>query len=109
MVVVGASGTALERSPLWRQILADVVGMEVVLGRVSEATSLGAAVLMAEAVFGGGKGEGEEGVARAPLPEEAAMHVPDAAAHAVYRGAMRRQSALYDALYPPTTGTGAGR
>ena len=97
---VGASGTALERSPLWRQMLADVLGMEVVLGRVSEATSLGAALLMAEALFGVG-----EGVEVGPEEEEdgavAARHVPDAAAHVVYKEVMRRQTALYDALYPP--------
>lgn len=98
---VGASGTALERSPLWRQMLADVLGMELVLGRVSEATSLGAALLMAEALFGVGEGvevgqEGEEdGVV------VAARHVPDAVAHAAYKEVMRRQTALYDALYPP--------
>lgn len=99
---VGASGTALEKSPLWRQIVADVLGVEVALGRVAEATSLGAALLMAEALFGPGE-PGEPCVAAPVGVEEAARHVPDAGAHAAYKEVMRRQSALYDALYPTSS------
>lgn len=93
-VVVGASGTALECSRLWRQILADVLGMDVVLGKQSEATSLGAAVLMAEGLFGGSEVEGgrEEEVLH--------RHQPEDKANAAYQEMLKRQDALYDALYP---------
>ena len=107
--VVGASGTALEASPLWRQILADVLGMEVVLGGVSEATSAGAAMLMAEGLFGRGTGIRTAGsnlqAAPAPGVAVAARHTPNAEAHAAYQVAMRRQQQLYDALYPPAAQT----
>ncbi|GAB5031647.1 sugar (pentulose and hexulose) kinases [Nannochloropsis oceanica] len=98
-VVVGASGTALECSPLWRQILADVLGMEVRLGKQSEATSLGAAILMSEGFFGrqeeGGMEEGDEW-------EEEALHrhVPAEKAHTVYMEMLKRQDELYEAMYP---------
>jgi len=97
-VVVGASGTALECSRLWRQILSDVLGMEVRIGKRSEATSLGAAVLMAEGLFGrkeGGK-EGEEGEEGGVLHR----HVPEEKAHGVYLELLKRQDALYEAMYP---------
>lgn len=95
--IVGASGTALECSRLWRQILADVLGIDVVLGNASEATSLGAAVLMAEGLFK--TRLTEEGLG----PHEKAFHhKPAAKAHVTYQAALERQEALYEALYSST-------
>ena len=91
--MVGASGTALEVSPLWRQIFSDVLDFPVVLGLASEATSVGAALLMAEALHPGSKptiqGEGIEAVRHEPLPE----------AHKAYAAAQQRQIRIYKALY----------
>ena len=96
--VVGASGTALESSPLWRQILADVLGMYVVMGGVSEATSAGAAVLMAEGVYGK-RIATTSSTSTATTTAASLQHKPEAEAHAVYQEASKRQNALYEALY----------
>ncbi len=98
-VVVGASGTALECSPLWRQILADVLGIEVTLGKESEATSLGAAMLMCEGLFGRKK-EGERKGGDEREEEVLHRHIPEEKAHGVYVELLKRQNALYEAMYP---------
>lgn len=87
---MGASGTALEVSPLWRQILADVLGLDVILADASEATSLGAAVLMAEGLYD---------TRLAADYEEACRHTPHPESYAIYQRAIQRQESLYEALY----------
>jgi len=98
-LVVGASGTALERSGLWRQILADALGLEVVLEEQGEATSKGVAALMAEWRFE------EEPLREAATQEQVlSRHAPHQDAHAAYQEALQRQDALYRALHPPQSG-----
>lgn len=63
--------------------------LQVLLGRATEATSAGVALLMAESLF----------QMRCPSTLDAeCSHVPDPAAHERYRSAMRRQQGLYDHL-----------
>jgi gluconokinase len=98
-LVVGASGTALERSGLWRQILADALGLEVVLEEQGEATSKGVAALMAEWRFE------EEPLREAATQEQVlSRHTPHQDAYAAYQEALQQQDALYSALHPPESG-----
>jgi sugar (pentulose or hexulose) kinase len=72
--------------------------MEVVLGGVSEATSVGAAVLMAEGFYG--KRIATTTTTTTTTTTNAThTHKPQAEAHAVYQEAAKRQNALYEALY----------
>ena len=84
-----ASGGGAVQSPVWLQMLADVLGHPVSLSAESEATSRGVAVLVLEAL---GRG------AAIPPAETARTFHPDAARHARYAAAMERQQALYDLI-----------
>jgi xylulokinase len=79
------------RSPLWRQIQADVFGVPVVAERAGEGPALGAALLAGAGV---GAFTLAEGAARAVQTADAVA--PVAAQVAVYDAAY----ALYDRLYP---------
>ena len=57
-----ASGGALRESPVWMQIIADVLGRDLTLGAASEASSRGAVLLALETI---GK---IENIAASPLP-----------------------------------------
>jgi len=86
-----ASGGALQNSPAWTQIAADVLGAPVIASAEPEATSRGAALLALKAI----------GVIQsfAELPAaQGARFEPDAERHRVYAVARERQSELYDAL-----------
>jgi gluconokinase len=89
--VAVASGGALLGSPVWMDIMADVLGRTVVASGEREASSRGAALLALEAL--------------GLLPDIAAVptklgpvHQPDAARHARYQEAIARQVHLYDLL-----------
>jgi xylulokinase len=88
----GGGGTA---SPLWRQILADVLGAEIATVRTTEGAAFGAAVLAT--VGAGWYATTQEAAAALVTATVAATPGPDAgpyaAAHAVYRE-------LYPALRP---------
>lgn len=86
-----ASGGALQRSPVWSQIFADVLGRPVVLSAEPEATSRGAALLALHAL---GYLPDLEQIPTA----DGATYAPDAARHAIYCAAMARQRALYARL-----------
>jgi gluconokinase len=89
---IAASGNALRSSPVWLQIIADVLGRPVLLGGPAEASSRGAALLALEAV---GKiatiEEDQFAVDRA--------FEPDMSRHARYQEGLARQEELYDRLY----------
>jgi gluconokinase len=86
-----AAGGGFKQAPFWAQIVADALGAPLLLSEESEATSRGAAAvaLRAAGVF---KDE-------AKLPAPSARRIePEAAHHSVYRNALARQQALYEAL-----------
>ena len=92
-----ATGNALRSSPVWIQIIADVLGRPVTLGNAAEASTRGAALLALEAV---GKIATIEDVSISPAevfaPE---VFEPDTARHARYREGLARQEELYDRLF----------
>ena len=89
-----ASGNALRSSPVWLQIIADVLGRPLMLGRTAEASTRGAALLALEAVGKIGTIE-EDSVAVEQVFE------PDMTRHVRYQQGLARQEELYDRLYKP--------
>jgi gluconokinase len=86
-----ASGGAVRSSPLWAQILADVIGVPLAVSDVREASSRGAALLALKAL-------GMVSDLNALETPFAAVYQPDAKAHDSYvRGRVRRER-LYDLL-----------
>ena len=92
-----ASGNALRYSPVWIQIIADVLGRPVTLGNAAEASTRGAALLALEAV---GKIATIEDVSisSAGVFEPEAFN-PDMMRHARYREGLARQQELYEKLF----------
>jgi gluconokinase len=86
-----ATGNALRSSPVWVQIMADVLGRQLNLGRLAEASLRGAALLALEAV--GKIGSIEEVI----VPVDAVFD-PDMAKHARYQQGLRRQQEIYERL-----------
>jgi gluconokinase len=97
-----ASGNALRHSPVWIQIIADVLGRPIVLGNTPEASTRGAALLALEAV---GKIATIEDVsvsgAEVFEPEvfQPDIFRPDMVRHARYREGLARQEQLYARLF----------
>jgi gluconokinase len=89
---VVATGNALRSSPVWIQIIADVLGRPVVLGNAAEASTRGAALLALEAV---GKIATIEDVS----VSMAEVFEPDMSRHARYREGLARQEELYERLF----------
>ena len=86
-----ASGGALNSSPVWTQIIADVLGRPVSLSDANEASSRGAVLLALEM-------EGRIGdIADVPLSIER-TYEPDMANHARYCVGLERQEKLYATL-----------
>jgi len=83
-----ATGNALRSSPVWLQIISDVLGRQLILGGSSEASIRGAALLGLEAV--GKIGSIEENVVEADEVFEPSMD-----RHAVYSQAIERQEMFY--------------
>ena len=86
-----ASGAGLLQSPVWLQMLADVLGRPITASAVSEASSRGAALLALEA------SGALDDLASAPAPM-GMNYEPDPANRDRYRGAMARQQELYDMM-----------
>ncbi|HJY26646.1 MAG TPA: gluconokinase [Pyrinomonadaceae bacterium] len=87
-----ASGNALRSSPVWLQIIADVLGRQLLFGGTAEASIRGAALLGLEAVGKIGTIE-EDSVAIEQVFE------PDLERHARYQQGLARQEELYKRLY----------
>lgn len=87
-----ATGNALRSSPVWLQIMADVLGRPVMLGGSPEASIRGAALLALEAV--GTIGSIEEVSVSGNTGVE-----PDMQRHARYREGLARQEDLYARLF----------
>jgi len=86
------SGNALRQSPLWIQILADVLGQRLALPKAAEASTQGAALLALEAA---GK---IQSIEKFSVPIEAVFE-PNMTHHAIYQEALERQQKLYEKLY----------
>ena len=87
-----ASGNALRSSPVWLQIIADVLGRPLMFGGTAEASIRGAALLALEAVGKIATIE-EDSVAVEQVFE------PDMTRHARYEQGLARQEELYRRLY----------
>jgi gluconokinase len=83
-----ASGGALQHSPAWAQICADVLGRPVVISAESEATSRGAALLALRTL-------GALASLEAAPAADGQTFAPDDAHHTRYQAAMARQRWLY--------------
>jgi gluconokinase len=92
-----ASGGAAHSSPLWAQMLADVIGVPVAVSDVREASSRGAALLALEAL-------GRVSDLNALETPFAAVHQPDSKAHDSYAQGRARCERLYDLLIAPGAG-----
>jgi len=87
-----ASGNALRSSPLWLQIITDVLGRPLMFGGTAESSIRGAALLALEAV------------GKIASIEEDSISVeqvfePDMSRHARYQQGLARQEELYERLY----------
>ena len=89
---VVATGNALRHTPVWIQIIADVLGRPVAVGNTAEASTRGAALLALEAV---GKIATIEDVS----VSSAEVFEPDMMRHARYREGLARQQELYARLF----------
>ena len=87
-----ASGNALRSSPVWLQIIADVLGRSLMFGGPAEASIRGAALLALEAA-GKITTIEEDSVAVEQVFE------PDMTRHTRYQQAIARQEELYERLY----------
>jgi len=87
-----ATGNALRSSPVWLQIIADVLGRPVMFGGTPEASIRGAALLALEAV---GKIVNLDAVS-VSVDE---VFEPDMQRHARYREGLTRQQELYERLF----------
>jgi gluconokinase len=83
-----ASGSGLLNSPVWVQIMADVLGRPVIASAEKEATSRGVAVLALEAL----------GLARDLPAALGRVYQPDETHHAHYQEALNKQVELYNKL-----------
>jgi len=86
-----ATGNALRSSPVWLQIIADVLGRQVVFGGSAEASIRGAALLALEAL-------GKIGGIEAVTISVDRVFEPNMDAHARYREGLERQEELYRKL-----------
>ncbi len=90
-VEIIASGGALRNSPVWSQIVADVLGHPVRLSLVPEASARGVALLALEALGT------LSSIAEAPL-FVGELYEPNPEHHARYRAARERQEEIYRRL-----------
>jgi gluconokinase len=84
-----ASGTALRSSPVWTQIIADVLGRSVMLSELREASVRGAALLALEAA---GKIQSITGL----LVRGEQTFEPNMSRHVHYQEGLKRQQRIYE-------------
>jgi len=90
-IQIVAGGGALRNSPVWLQIVTDVLGREVDFTAIRETSARGAALLAFEAL-----GLIED-LSKAPNFIED-TYIPNSERHAIYRSALKRQIRLYKKL-----------
>lgn len=86
-----ATGAALKKSPVWPQILADVLGEPLLLCAEDEGSARGAALWARERL-------GLGAVQEAPTPAIEATITPDFHRHAIYQAARERHETLLEKL-----------
>ena len=86
-----ATGNALRSSPVWAQILADVLGRNLIIGGSAEASMRGAALLALEAV-------GKIGSIENLTIVEEKVFEPDLSRHNRYAQGLARQQEIYSRL-----------
>jgi gluconokinase len=86
-----ATGNALRESPVWAQILADVLGRNLVIGGSAEASARGAALLALEAV-------GKIGPLEDLRVIEEQIFEPDMSQHLRYAAGLARQEQFYSCV-----------
>jgi gluconokinase len=86
-----ATGNALRSSPVWSQIIADVLGRRLMFGGSPEASIRGAALLALEAV-------GKIGSIEEVEVSVAEVYEPDMDRHVRYQGGLERQEEFYKKL-----------
>jgi gluconokinase len=86
-----ASGNALRLSPVWLQMIADVLGRPMLLSATAEASTRGAALLALEH-----KGK-IQSIEQYEVPAEKIV-LPDMMRHARYREGLERQQKMYGQL-----------
>ena len=86
-----ASGGALEKSPTWTQMIADVLNARVIASAESEATSRGCALIALKSL-GEIKSFGDVPAALGRV------YAPDLSRHEIYARAMERQKKWYNLL-----------
>jgi gluconokinase len=91
-----ASGGALAASPVWTQMLSDVLGRVLHLSAVTEASSRGACLLALEA-----RGL-LKSIETAPAPFAQTVE-PDMAHHARYQAGLERQQKIYERIHRQNT------
>jgi gluconokinase len=89
-----AAGNALRSSPVWLQIIADVLGRPLLLGGSAESSIRGAALLALEAV-------GKIAIIDEDSVVVDQVFEPDMTRHARYQEGLARQQELYQRLYQP--------
>ena len=87
-----ASGNALRSSPVWSQIIADVLGRPLLFGGSAESSMRGAALLALEAV-------GKIGTIEQDSVSIEQVFEPDMSRHARYQEGLARQEELYRRVY----------
>ena len=90
-----ASGRALRCSPVWVQILADVLGVPITVSPQAESSTLGAALLALEAAGKIANIETRSAVAGTTFE-------PDRSCHERYRAGLERQQRIYNQLINQT-------
>ena len=86
-----ASGGGILNSPVWTQMMADVMGVPVIASAVPEASSRGAALLALQSL-------GLLNDLSSVAVPEGRMFEPDPSHHQAYRRGRERQESLYDLL-----------
>jgi gluconokinase len=93
---IRASGGALAASPLWAQMIADVLARPLKLSDAREASSRGAALLALESL--GVIDHLTDAPAAAAAVALSRTFEPDMEAHAIYRAGAERQESVYQSL-----------
>ena len=88
---ITASGGALRESPVWRQILADALGRDLTINRVSESSSRGACLLALESI-------GKIDITRQNLKDDGELVRFDRDRHDLHRKIRERHQEKYQLL-----------
>ena len=86
-----ASGGALRESPVWTQIIADILGRNISLPDTQEASMRGAVLLALETL-------GNIESIDQKLPANGQVFEPNMEYHAIHRDARRRHQGFYDLI-----------